>query len=248
MGVGEHMNYLHSDKIKELKIKSDEIRKLMSDNFEVGRECPIDLLKAVDLLTLLYFHILKHDPKDPEWKERDRLIFSNRDIYPALYATMAHAGYFSIEELKTPPKFRSRPQDHPPRAFLSGIENFGLLGSGLFQAVGMALADRMDHGHSSDKFFYSLLNNKELQEAQNWEAIHLAGKGRLHNLIAIIDGDNIQTEGSKGNTIPLESITDKFEEFNWHILNANSHDFDDMDNAIGQAQAVFAKPTVIIAQ
>ena len=244
------MNYLHSDKIKELEIKSGEIRKLMSDSFfEVGRECPSDSLRAVDFLTLLYFHILKHDPKDPEWKERDRLIFSSSHIYPALYATMAHAGYFSIEELKILPKFGSRPQDYPSRALLSGIEiNSGLPGSGLFQTVGMALADRMDYGRSSDKFFYFLLGDKELQEVQNWEAVHLAGKGQLHNLIAIIDGDNIQTDSSKGNMIPLELVTDKFEEFNWHVLNADSYDFDDMDNAIGQAQAVFAKPTVVIVQ
>ena len=243
------MNYLHSDKIKELEIKSDEIRKLMSDSlFEVGRECPTGLLGEVDLLTLLYFHVLKHDPKNPNWLERDHLIFSNNHIY-AFYAILAHAGCFSIEELETIYKFMSHRRRYPLRIFSPDIEtNFVSLESGLSQAVGMTLADRMDHGHSSDKLFYCLLDNKELQKRRNWEAMHLAGKGQLHNLIAIIDGNNIQTDGFKENTTPLESVTDKFEEFNWHVLNANSHDFDDMDNAIGQAQAVFAKPTVIIAQ
>ncbi|MCK5096016.1 MAG: transketolase [Candidatus Pacebacteria bacterium] len=243
------MNYLHSDKIKELEVKSDEIRKLMTGNlFAVEQECTTCSLGVVDFLTLLYFHVLKHDPKDPEWKERDRLILSSDHICLALYATMAHAGYFPVEKLKTLRKFGSRPQDYPTRAFLPGIKkNSGLLGS-LSQAVGMTIADRMDHKRSRDKFFYCLLGDKELQEDQNWEAISLAGREQLHNLVAIIGRNNIQTGGLKENTIPFEPVVDKFEEFNWHVLNASINDFDDMDNAIGQAQSVFAKPTVIFVQ
>ena len=237
---GEHMNYLHSDKIKELENRSNEIRKsIIEDILENGSEHTSKHLRMVDVLTLLYFHILKHDPKDPNKKDRDRLIFSNRDIYPALYATLFHAGYFPTEKLKI---FR----ETACREFLPNIETGSDLLGSLSQAVGMTLADRMDRGCSSNKFFYCLLNDRELQETQNWEAIHLAGKERLHKLIVIVEKNNVQND--LGNIIQPESFVDRFEEFNWHVLNANGHDFDDMDDVIGQGQAVFAKPTVIMTQ
>lgn len=243
------MNYLHSDKIKELEIKAGEIRRSIIESLvEAGSGHTAGSLGMTDILTLLYFHTLKHDPKDPDWEERDRLILSNGHICPVLYATMAHAGYFSIDELKTLRKFGSRLQGHPHREFLPGIEtSSGPLGSGLSQAVGMTLADRIDRGRSSNKFFYCLLGDGELDEGQIWEAAMLAGKERLHNLIAIIDRNNIQIDGFTEDIMPLEPLADKFEAFNWHVINANGHDFDDIDDAIGQAQAVFAKPTVIIA-
>ena len=243
------MNYLHSDKIKELEFKANEIRKSIIESLlEAGSGHTAGSLGMVDVLTLLYFHTLKHDPKDPNWEDRDRLVLSNGHICPALYATMAHAGYFPVKELKTLRKFGSRLQGHPHREFLPGLEtSSGPLGSGLSQAVGMALADRIDRGRSSDRFFYCIVGDGELQEGQNWEAVQMAGKEQLHNLIMIVDRNNIQIDGFTEDIMPLEPLTDKFEAFGWHALDANGHDFDDLDDAIGQAQAVFAKPTVVIA-
>ncbi|MBU0722622.1 transketolase [Patescibacteria group bacterium] len=243
------MSYLHSDKIKILETKASEIRQAIIDsvlNAESGHIA--GALGMTDVFVLLYFHTLKHNPKDPLWEERDRLILSNGHICPALYTTMAYAGYFPIEELKTLRKFGSRLQGHPHREFLPGIEtSSGPLGSGLSQAVGMTLADRIDRGRSSNRFFYCLVGDGELQEGQNWEAIQMAGKERLHNLIVIVDRNNIQIDGFTEDVMPLEPLQDKFEAFNWHVINASGHDFDDLDDAIIQAQAVFAKPTVIIA-
>ncbi|MBU1246814.1 transketolase [Patescibacteria group bacterium] len=243
------MSYLHSDKIKILETKANEIRQAIIDsvlNAESGHIA--GALGMTDVFVLLYFHTLKHNPKDPLWEERDRLILSNGHICPALYTTMAYAGYFPIEELKTLRKFGSRLQGHPHREFLPGIEtSSGPLGSGLSQAVGMTLADRIDRGRSSNRFFYCLVGDGELQEGQNWEAIQMAGKERLHNLIVIVDRNNIQIDGFTEDVMPLEPLQDKFEAFNWHVINASGRDFDDLDDAIIQAQAVFAKPTVIIA-
>ena len=213
------MNYLHSDKIKKLEIKANEIRKSIVESLlEAGSGHTAGSLGMVDVLTLLYFHTLKHDPKDPNWEERDRLIISNGHICPALYATMAYAGYFPVEELKTLRKFGSRLQGHPHRESLPGIEtSSGPLGCGLSQAIGMALADRIDHGRSSNRFFYCLMSDGELQEGQNWEAIQMAGKEQLHNLIAIVDRNNIQIDGFTEDVMPLEPLADKFEAFNWHV-------------------------------
>lgn len=241
------MNYLHSDKIKVLENKSNEIRKLMTSSFfDLERKRPVSSLEAINIFTLLYFHVLKHNPKDPEWEERDRLILSNRHIYPALYATMAHAGYFSVEELNTLHKSELFSQGYPTRAFLPGVDtNFGMRGS-LSQAVGMTLADKIDSGRSSDKFFYCFLDSKELQEGQNWEAIKMAGKQNLHNLITILNKNNFEEDSFIEDTMLLKASVSRLETLNWHVLNANSNDFDDMDDVIWQAQAVFAKPTIIV--
>lgn len=241
--------YLHNEKIKELEEKANKIRKLTIESLiEAGSGHTAGPLGMADIFTLLYFHILRHDPKKTDWEDRDRLVLSNGHICPVLYATMAVAGYFPKKDLKTLRKFGSPLQGHPHREFLAGIEaSSGPLGSGLSQALGMALADRIDQGRSSGKFFYCLLGDGELNEGQNWEAILMAGKERVHNLIAIIDRNNIQIDGYTEDVMPLEPLREKFEAFNWHVVEANGHDFDDMDDAIGQAQAVFAKPTVIIA-
>ncbi|MCK5027516.1 MAG: transketolase [Candidatus Pacebacteria bacterium] len=241
--------YLHNEKIKELEKKANEIRKLTIESLiEAGSGHTAGSLGMADIFTLLYFHILKHDPKKPDWIKRDRLVLSNGHICPVLYATMAVAGYFPKKELKTLRKFGSRLQGHPHREFLPGIEtSSGPLGSGLSQALGMALVDRLDSGRSSSRFFYCIMGDGELNEGQVWEAVMMAGKEKLHNLIAIVDRNNIQIDGFTEDVMPLEPLRAKFEAFNWHVVEASGHDFDDLDDAIGQAQAVFAKPTVVIA-
>jgi transketolase len=162
---------------------------------------------------------------------------------------MAHSGYFPVEELKTLRKFGSRLQGHPHREFLPMLENSsGPLGAGLSQAVGMAIADRIDAGRSSDRQIYCLTGDGELDEGQNWEALMLAGKEKLQNLTVIVDRNNIQIDGFTEDIMPLEPIKAKFEAFNFHVQEVDGHNFRSIDEAFGKARAVFDKPSVIIAQ
>jgi len=243
------MTHLHDSKIKELELKANEVRKSIIEMLlEAGSGHTAGPLGMADIFTLFYFHILKHDPKNPSWEDRDRLILSNGHICPVLYAAMAHAGYFPVEELKTLRKFGSRLQGHPHREFLPMLEtSSGPLGSGLSQAVGMALAERIDHGKSSGKFFYCFMGDGELDCGQIWEATMLAGKEGLGNVIAIVDRNNIQIDGFTEDIMPLEPLRMKFESFNWHVREVNGHNLKDINDAIEQAQAVFNRPSVIIA-
>ena len=244
------MEHLHDEKVKELELTANEIRQTIIEMLvEAGSGHTAGPLGMADIFTLLYFHALHHDPKNPEWEDRDRLVLSNGHICPVLYATMAHAGYFPVEEVKkTLRKFGSRFQGHPHREWLPGLEtSSGPLGSGLSQAVGMALADRMDRGPQSNRFYYCLLGDGELDEGQNWEAIMLAGKEKLHNVIAIIDRNNIQIDGFTETVMPLEPLPEKWASFNWHVQEIDGHDMEAINNAIFEAKAVFNKPSVIIA-
>ncbi len=243
------MVHLHDEKIKFLEEKANEIRQsIIISLLSAGSGHTAGPLGMADIFTLLYFHILNHDPANPTWEERDRLVLSNGHICPVLYATLAHAGYFPIEELKTLRKFGSRLQGHPHREWLPILEtSSGPLGSGLPQAVGMALADKMDNSPSVRRYIYCLMSDGELGEGSSWEAIMLAGKERLNNLIAIIDRNNIQIDGYTEDIMPLEPLANKWRAFNWHVIEADGHNFEEMNDAIGQAQAVFGKPSVIIA-
>lgn len=206
---------------------------------------PLDM---ADIFAYLYFHALKHDPKKPDWTYRDRLVLSNGHICPVLYATMAHAGYFEVSELKTLRKFGSKLQGHPHREFLPALENSsGPLGSGLSQIVGMAIAERIDFGKTSGKQFICLLGDGELDEGQNWEAIMLAGKEKLQNVVAIVDRNNIQIDGFTEDIMPLNPLAEKWRAFNWHVQEIDGHNFRAIDEAYTQALSVFDKPSVIIA-
>ena len=236
--------------IRELEIQANEIRQsIISMLLEAGSGHTAGPLGMADIFTALYFQLLRHNPVDPSWSDRDRLILSNGHINPVLYATMAHAGYFPVEELKTLRKFGSRLQGHPHREFLPMLENSsGPLGSGLSQAVGMAIADRMDFGIASSKFFYCLMSDGELGEGNSWEALMLAGKEKLRNLIAIVDRNNIQIDGYTEDILPLEPLMDKWEAFNWHVQEIDGHNIEQFISAVNQAKAVFEKPSVIIAR
>ena len=244
------LNNLTDEKIKFLEEKANDIRiSIIEMLVSAGSGHSAGPLGMADVFTALYFHILQHDPKTPTWPSRDRVILSNGHICPVLYATMAHAGYFPLEELLTLRKFKSRLQGHPHRDFLSMLEtSSGPLGSGLSQAVGMALADRMDNGVTSSKFFYCLMSDGELDEGQSWEAILLAGKEKLGNLIAIVDRNNIQIDGYTEDIMPMEPLAHKFESFGWHVEEINGHDFNEIVSAVGRAQAVFDGPSVLIAR
>ena len=246
--------FLSEEKIIDLEKKANDIREsIISMLVEAGSGHTAGPLGMADVFTLFYFHILKHDPKNPSWEERDKLVLSNGHICPVLYATMAHAGYFPLEELKTLRKFGTRLQGHPHREYLPYVEtSSGPLGLGLSQAVGMALADRMParaggDGKDPDRFIYCFMSDGELDEGNSWEAIMLAGKNKLRNLIAVVDRNNIQIDGFTENVMPLEPLADKWRAFNWHVIEASGHDFKALNEAVEEAQAVYEKPTVIIA-
>ena len=240
---------LTEDKIKELEIKANDIRQSIIEMLLLAKSGHTGgPLGMADIFTLFYFYVLKHDPKNPEWADRDRVILSNGHICPVLYATMAHAGYFGVEELKTLRKFGTRLQGHPHREYLPFVEtSSGPLGSGISQAAGMALADKLDSGANTHRFIYCFISDGELNEGNSWEGIMLAGKYRLRNLIAIVDRNNIQIEGDTENIMPLEPLADKWRAFNWHVIEVGGHDFRALYEAIEEAQAIDEKPTVIIA-
>lgn len=202
-------------------------------------------LGMADVFAALYFHILKHDPKKPDWPDRDRVVLSNGHICPVLYATMARAGYFSVEELSTLRQLGTRLQGHPHRTSLPGLETTsGPLGSGLSQAVGMAIGARMD---SKKVNIYGLLSDGEQNCGQTWEAVMLAGKLKLDNLTCLIDRNNIQIDGTTEQIMPLEPLREKYEAFNWHVLEINGHNFVEIVNAYEEAQAIYEKPVMIIS-
>jgi len=240
---------LTDDKIKFLEQTALKIRRSIIEMLlAAGSGHTAGPLDMADIFTALYFHLLKHNPHDPNWEERDRLILSNGHIAPVLYATLAHAGYLPLEELKTLRQFGSRLQGHPHREWLPILEtSSGPLGSGLSQAIGMALADRLERGRRSDRWFYCLMGDGELNCGEVWEAVMLAGREQLHNLIAIVDRNNIQIDGFTEEVMPLEPLRAKWESFNWHVLEIDGHNFAAIDEAVGQAKAVFNRPTCIIA-
>lgn len=242
------MSFLSDSKILELEVKANEIRKSIIEMLlEAGSGHTAGPLGMADIFTLFFFHILKHDPKNPFWEERDRFVLSNGHICPVYYATMAHAGYLPIEELKTLRKFGTRLQGHPHREYLPFVEtSSGPLGLGLSQAIGIALSDRMD-GKDRDRFVYCFMSDGELDEGNNWEAIMFAGKNKLRNLMAVVDRNNIQIDGFTENIMPLEPLADKWRAFNWHVIEVGGHDFKAFNEAVEEAKGIFEKPTVIIS-
>ncbi len=242
------MYYLFDAEIKKLELQANEIRQSIIEMLmAAGSGHTAGPLGMADIFTLLYFAILKHDPKNPDWADRDRLVLSNGHICPVLYATLAHRGYFEVEELLTLRQFGSRLQGHPHRTSLPGLETTsGPLGSGLSQAVGMAIGLRMDNPYTS-QYVYCLTSDGELQEGQIWEAAMLAGREQLHNLIVIIDRNGIQIDGDTEDIMPLEPLREKFESWNFDVQEVDGHNMAMIADAIGKAQAVYSQPSVIIA-
>ena len=241
------MENIKDETIKELKIKANDIRKSIVEMlYLAGSGHTAGALGMADIFTYLYFNALRHKPENPYWKDRDHLVLSNGHICPVLYATMAHAGYFKFEELKTLRKFGSPLQGHPHREFLPQVDtSSGPLGEGLSQAVGMAIASRMDNG--VDKTIYCLVGDGELNEGQNWEAIMLGAKYKLDNLIVIVDRNFIQIDGTTEEVMPLSVLEDKWKSFNWDVQKINGNDFREINHAIYHAKNTKWKPSVIIA-
>jgi len=203
-------------------------------------------LGAVELYVALYFSgILKYDPKNPNWEERDRVVISNGHYAPLLYTVLAHAGYFPLEELKTLRKLGSNLQGHPNRLLLPGIEtSSGPVGEGLSQSVGMALGAKMNKKKLQ---VYCLMGDGEQDCGNTWEAVMTAGKYRLDNLTAVIDRNNIQIDGFTENVMPLEPLKEKYESFGWKVLEIDGHNIPEIIKAMNSSKSVFVKPVVIIA-
>lgn len=203
-------------------------------------------LGLADIFSALYFDILRHDPKNLSWEERDILLLSNGHCAPVQYAAMAHAGYFPKKELLTLRQFGSRLQGHPERTKLPGLENTsGPLGSGLSQGLGMALAMRMNK--QLHRWVYVVMGDGELNEGNIWEAAMLAGKEKLTNVIGIVDRNNIQIDGPTESVMPLEDLKAKWQAFGWHVIEVDGHNIEDVIDACAMARAIVEKPVVILA-
>ncbi|HZZ64218.1 MAG TPA: transketolase [Candidatus Baltobacteraceae bacterium] len=203
---------------------------------------PLDM---ADIFTALYQHVMKHDPKNPEWPDRDRLLLSCGHIAPVRYSAMAYAGYFPVEELLTLRKFGSRLQGHPERVRLPALETTsGPLGEGLAQGIGMALAAKMD---KRGWRVYVVTSDAEHQCGLHWEAVMTAAKFKLNNLIAIVDRNFIQIDGSTEDVMPLEPLADKYRAFNWNVVECDGNDIADFIAAVEKAEQSADRPSVIVA-
>ena len=240
------MPFLTEDKEELLMKKARDVRATIIEMLvAAGSGHTAGPLGMADIFTALYFHVLNIDPKNPLWPDRDRILLSNGHIVPVQYATMAHAGYFQVEECLTLRKFGSRLQGHPERERLPGLETTsGPLGSGLSQAAGMAYAARMD---GKKMRFYCLMSDGEQAAGNIWEGAMFAGNNKLSNITAIIDRNNIQINGMTEQVMPLEPLRDKYEAFGWHTIEINGHNMEEIVDACETAKAVYEKPTLIIA-
>lgn len=240
------MPELNDKKIQYLEITANRIREIVIETLlSAGSGHSAGSLGMADIFTSLYFHVLNHNPKKPNLPDRDRIVLSNGHICPVQYVTLAYAGYFPLEELKTLRKINSRLQGHPHRGSLPGIETTsGPLGSGLSQAIGIALAGEMDN---KKYWTYCIASDGEHQEGNFWEAVMFAGKQKFLNLILIVDRNNIQIDGYTETVMPLEPLRAKYEAFNWHVIEVDGHNIEDFIDAVNEAKAIYEKPTVIIA-
>jgi transketolase len=240
------MPHLHDKKIQKLEEMANTVREdIIKMLVEAKSGHSAGPLGMADIFTAFYFHILNHDPKDPEWEERDRLILSNGHICPVRYAAMARAGYFPVKELMTLRKFGSRLQGHPERSRLPGLESTsGPLGGGLSQAAGLAYAAAMD---KKSWRTYCLMSDGEQECGITYEAMLFAGANKLANLTGVIDRNNIQIDGPTEKIMPLEPLRAKYEACNWKVIEVGGHNIRQFIEAVEEAKAIEDRPTCIIA-
>jgi transketolase len=238
------MKYLS---IPGLKVQSAEIRaQVIKMIYSAGSGHPAGSLGVSDIITALYFRIMTHDPKKPDWPQRDRLILSNGHVCPTQYAALAYAGYFSLGKLSRLRKFESPLQGHPERRSLPGIETTsGPLGCGLAQAVGIAMAAKLDDARFRT---YCVSSDGEHDSGNHWEAVMAANKFHLSNLTLFVDRNNIQIDGPTEAVMPLEPLAAKYKAFGWNVVEINGHDFEEIILASEKARAYYEGPTVIIAE
>lgn len=231
----------------ELKEVAKRLRRhVITMTATAGSGHPGGSLSAADIITALYFGVLRHNPKDPQWSDRDRFILSKGHAAPVLYAALAEAEYFSVSELPTLRKLDSPLQGHTDSKFTPGVEmSAGSLGMGLSFAVGVALAARLD---SRAYRTYALLSDGECEEGQTWEAALSAAHFKLDNLTAIVDYNGIQLSGWTRDIMNLEPFAQKWQAFGWHTIDTDGHDFEQILPAYRGAQEMKGRPTVIIAR
>ena len=231
----------------ELKKQANQVRKGIVTGVHAAKAGhPGGSLSAADIFTFLYFEEMNIDPKDPKKADRDRFVLSKGHTAPGLYSAMANRGYFPVEEMKTLRKLGSHLQGHPCMQHLPGIDmSSGSLGQGISCATGMALAAKIDN---KDFRVYTLLGDGEIQEGQVWEASMFAGAKKLDNLVVIVDNNGLQIDGPVEEVNTPYPIDKKFEAFNFHVINADAHDFDSLRAAFNEARQTKGMPTAIICK
>lgn len=236
-----------NQKISALQERAKAVRRhIITMLGEAGSGHPGGSLSAADIVSVLFFDTMKLDPEQPKWPERDRFVLSKGHAAPVLYAALAEKGFFPKEELQTLRKLGSRLQGHPDMKKLPGVEmSTGSLGQGLSAAIGMALGLRMDGGSQR---VYALLGDGEVQEGQIWEAAMSAGHFKLDNLTAFLDYNNLQIDGPVDVVMNVAPLPEKWRAFNWHVIEIDGHDIEQILKAIEEAHATKGKPTMIIAK
>ena len=230
----------------ELQKVANEVRKGIITSVHAAKAGhPGGSLSAADIFTYLYFEEMNVDPKDPKKADRDRFVLSKGHTAPGLYSALAQKGYFPVEDLETFRHLGSYLQGHPDMKHIPGVDmSSGSLGQGISAAVGMAIAGKMDN---ADYRVYTLLGDGEIQEGQVWEASMMAGFRKLDNLVVIVDNNNLQIDGAIDEVCSPYPIDKKFEAFNFHVINIDGNDFDQIDAAFKEAKATKGMPTAIIA-
>jgi transketolase len=202
-------------------------------------------LSAIDMITALYFKVLRHRPTEPEWPDRDRFILSKGHAAPALYAALAHTGYFPVGDLMTLRQFESPLQGHPEKGKLPGVEaSTGSLGQGISIGIGMALAARLDQ---KDYRVYVLVGDGEVNEGQVWEAALFAAHYKIDSLTVLLDCNKQQLDGWTNDILNTDPLAVKWRAFGWHVIEIDGHDFDAILSALDEAKTVEGKPTLILA-
>ncbi|MFW3146481.1 MAG: transketolase [Thermoplasmatota archaeon] len=244
----DRMDYLQDldSSLPELKYLAQEARRwIVRMTHEAGSGHPGGSLSSVEILTSLYFRVMRHDPENPLWEDRDRFVLSKGHGAPVLYTMLAMSGYFDKEELLTLRKLGSRLQGHPSMNKTPGIDmSTGSLGQGLSIAIGMALGGRLDR---RDYRVFCLLGDGEIQEGQVWEAAMAATHYKVDNLCAVLDRNQLQIDGPTEKIMSIEPVFPKFKAFGWHVIEVNGHDFKELLRAFREAETYKGKPTIIIA-
>ncbi|MFC1918853.1 transketolase [Chloroflexota bacterium] len=232
--------------IKEMEAIAKKLRRhIISMTGKAGSGHPGGSLSAVEIVTSLYFKVMRHNPVDPYWPDRDRFILSKGHAAPLLYAVLAECGYFPVEELPTLRQLGSRLQGHTDCTLTPGVEmSAGSLGQGLSFGIGTALAGRLN---SQQYRVYVLLGDGECDEGQVWEAAMAAAHFKLDKLVAIVDNNGLQIDGWNRDVMNLEPFKEKWQAFGWHVIEVDGHDFNQLTNAFNQVKSIKGQPSVIIA-
>ncbi len=235
-----------SSSVKEMEAIAKRLRRhIITMTGRAGSGQPGGSMSAVEIVTALYFRILRHRPSDPCWADRDRFILSKGHAAPLLYAALAECGYFPVDELATLRQLDSRLQGHTDGTVCSGVEmSAGALGQGLSFAIGVTLASRLN----SQKYqVYVLLGDGECDEGQVWEGAMAAAHFKLDNLVAVIDNNGMQIDGWNREVMNLDPFNKKWQAFGWHVIEIDGHDFAQLISAFDQAKSITGQPSVIIA-